>query len=329
MKYDLYGVGNAIMDIQVRVDDAFLERCGIEKGVMTLVDAERQRELLDALAGHPRNYCSGGSAANTIVGVAEMGGRCAYACLTGDDRFGRMYLEEMRSLGIEVGIRPVADGVSGSCLVLVTPDAQRTMLTHLGASAGLGREHLEEADIGAARWLYVEGYLFAGDATRGAALEAIDRARSAGGVQVALTLSDPFIVEVARETLASLIERGAIDLLFCNELEGRALAGCDAPEECARWMGRRVPAVALTMGAKGSLILHDGILEEIDGVAVDAVDTTGAGDMYAAGVLYGITHGRSWREAGEIGSRAAARIVTRPGARLGAGAAEVSAGLPG
>ncbi len=316
MNYDICGVGNAIMDIQVQCDDAFLREQGIDKGVMTLVDGDRQQELLAALSGQQPYYCSGGSAANTVVGIAEMGGRCAYACLTGDDTHGRMYLDEMRRIGIAINTPPVAGGVTGSCVVLITPDAQRTMLTHLGVSAELTQNHLDSTEIARATYLYVEGYLFAGEATKGAALAAIATAR-AHGVKVALTLSDPFLIDIARTDFMSLLQDGAIDLLFCNEIEAKALTEERDPQQGARWLHRHVPSVAVTLGACGSLILDHGTLYDIPGVSADAVDTTGAGDMYAAGVLYGITHGYDWQRAGELGSRAAARIVARLGARLG------------
>ena len=320
MQYDVYGIGNAIMDIQVQCDDAFLAEHGIDKGVMTLVDADRQQALLAALQGHELHFCSGGSAANTIVGIAEMGGKCGYACLTGNDRHGGMYLQEMRDLGIAIDT-PATAGVTGSCLVLITPDAQRTMLTHLGVSASLHRSHLDGAAIAKARFLYVEGYLFAGEDPRAAALEAIALAK-AGGVKVALTLSDPFLIDICRDQFFSLMQDGSIDLLFCNEIEAQALAGNDDPRACAMWLHQSVTNVALTLGANGSLIVDDGGIIEIAGVKVEAVDTTGAGDMYAAGVLLGITHGRSWQQAGAIGSRAAARIVAQLGARLGDGSAQ-------
>jgi len=314
-QYDVYGVGNAIMDIQVQCDDAFLANHGINKGVMTLVDAARQQEILAALQGHELNFCSGGSAANTIVGVAEMGGECAYACLTGDDDHGVMYLQEMRDLGVTINTA-ASNGVTGSCVVLITPDAQRTMLTHLGVSAALQNSHLNGKDLANASFVYVEGYLFAGDDTRAAALEAIALAK-ANGVKVALTLSDPFLIDICRDLFVELMEGGKIDLLFCNEIEAQSLAGCDDARACATWLHQHVPTVALTLGEKGSLIMDQGKIIEIAGVTAKAVDTTGAGDMYAAGVLFGITHDRSWQQAGAIGSRAAARIVAQLGARLG------------
>jgi len=313
MGYDVFGVGNAIMDMQVRCGDAFLEKMSIEKGIMTLVEEAHQKTVLDALADHDIHYCSGGSAANTIVGIAEMGGKTAYACKTGADAFGQRYLDEMKKLGITIEI-PQAEGQTGSCVVLITEDAQRTMLTSLGISSALQTEDIIEAEIAKAKYVYVEGYLFAGESTRAAALRAIELAR-ANGVKVALTISDPFLVDICREQFRELIE-GPVDLLFCNEEEAKALTGLKDPIDCAHDIHRHCENVALTLGRKGSIIMHEGEVWPVEGVEVEAVDTTGAGDMYAAGVLYGITNGLSWQQAGHLGSHAAARVVAQLGARL-------------
>ena len=313
MGYDVFGVGNAIMDMQVRCDDGFLGANGIDKGIMTLVDEARQQAILTALDGHAVNYCSGGSAANTIVGIADMGGSAAYACKTGLDGFGRRYLDEMEALGIAIEV--AADkGQTGSCVVLITPDAQRSMLTHLGISSSLNADDIIESEIAKAKYLYVEGYLFAGDATRAAALKAIELAK-ANHVKVALTISDPFLIDLCRGDFMELIE-GPVDLLFCNKEEARALTGLADPIDCAHAIHRHCENVALTLGGDGSIIMHEGEVLPIEGVTVEAIDTTGAGDMYAAGVLYGITNGLTWKQAGHLGSHAAARIVAQLGARL-------------
>ncbi len=313
MAYQVYGVGNAIMDMQVQCDDAFLDKAGIEKGIMTLVDDARQQQVLDALAEHDINYCSGGSAANTIVGIADMGGSAAYACKTGTDSFGQQYLNEMMELGIAIEVDPGA-GQTGTCVVLITPDAQRTMLTSLGISSSLHADDINEAEIAMAEYIYVEGYLFAGDSTRAAALRAIELAK-ANHVKVALTVSDPFLIDICRDQFQSLIE-GPVDLLFCNEEEARALTGKQDPIDCAHAIHKHCQNVALTLGKNGSIIMHEGEAFPIEGVEVEAIDTTGAGDMYAAGVLYGITNGLSWQQAGHLGSHAAGRVVSQLGARL-------------
>jgi sugar/nucleoside kinase (ribokinase family) len=312
--YDVYGIGNAITDLQLRTDDTFLTDIGADKGIMTLVEEARQSDVLQALDGHTVNRCSGGSACNTIVGIADFGGRAAYACKVGTDEIGSHYIDELRSLGIAVEVPP-SEGQSGTCVVLITPDAQRTMLTHLGISSQLSADDVDEAEIAKAEYIYVEGYLFAGDATRAAALKAIDLAKK-NGVKVALTVSDPFLIQLCRDTFWELI-KGPVDLLFCNHEEAKALTGEEDAIDCARAIHAHAANVALTLGKSGSLLMHDGQVTPIEGVSVEAVDTTGAGDMYAAGVLYGVTNGLSWKQAGHLGSHAAARIVSQLGARLG------------
>jgi len=313
MAYNVYGVGNGIMDMQLRCSDAFLEQAGIEKGIMTLVDEEQQKHTLDQLAEHEVNFCSGGSAANTIVGIADMGGSTAYACKTASDGFGRQYLEEMKKLGVAIEVA-AGDGQTGSCIVLITPDAQRTMLTNLGISASLSVDDIDESEIAKAEYVYIEGYLFAGDSTRAAALKVIELA-VANNVKVALTISDPFLIDICRDQFQQLIE-GPVDLLFCNEEEARSLTGLEDPIDCAHAIHKHCANVALTLGKNGSIIMHEGEAFPIEGVTVDAVDTTGAGDMFAAGVLYGITNGLTWQQSGHLGSHAAARVVSQLGARL-------------
>jgi len=313
MSYNVYGVGNAIMDLQVQCDDAFLEKNGIEKGIMTLTEPERQQVLLDALSDHRINYCSGGSAANTIVGIADMGGTAAYASKTGSDAFGQQYLGEFKALGIDSHVA-AANGDTGTCVVLITPDAQRTMLTHLGVSVTLSESDICAESIAKAEYVYIEGYLFAGESTKAAALKAIELAKQQG-VKVALTISDPFLIDICRDDFQALIE-GSVDLLFCNEDEATALTGEKDPIDAAHAIHKHCANVALTLGKKGSIIMHGGEALPVEGVEVEAVDTTGAGDMYAAGVLYGITNGLSWQQAGHLGSHAAAKVVAQLGARL-------------
>ncbi|MDQ6971765.1 MAG: adenosine kinase [Mariprofundaceae bacterium] len=313
MSYDVYGVGNAIMDLQLQCDDSVLDAIGVEKGIMTLTEEAQQQHVLARLSDHSVNQCSGGSAANTIVGVADFGGKGAYACKVGADDFGKRYLDEMRKLGIAIEV-DASDGQTGSCVVLITPDAQRTMLTHLGVSATLGPDDINAAEIAKAQYVYIEGYLFTGDSTKAAALKAIELAKTQG-VKVALTVSDPFLIDLFRDQFIELIE-GPVDLLFCNEQEARALTGFDDPVDCAQTLHKHTENVALTLGSNGSILIHDGEVIAVESVPVAAVDTTGAGDMYAAGVLYGITNGLSWQQAGHLGSHAAAQIVSRLGARL-------------
>lgn len=313
MQLDVYGVGNSLVDIQAQVSDDVVARLGFPKGAMTLVDEPTQFRVLAEIAGVPMNRCAGGSAANTVIGLADFGGRGAYCGKVGRDELGEFFRRDMQKIGVTVPVPP-GDGATGTCVVLITPDAQRTMLTHLGVSATLGPDDVREDDVRHARYVYIEGYLFYGDSTRQAALKAMDLAKR-NGVKVAFTVSDPFLINAFRDEFWKLIE-GPIDLLFCNREEARSLTGLDHPIECAQAIHRHCENVALTLGPDGSILMHGGQVIPIEGVETQAIDTTGAGDMYAGALLYGITNGLTWKQAGHLASHAAARIVSQLGARL-------------
>lgn len=313
MPYDVYGVGNSLVDIQAQVSDEVLAALDFRKGIMTLVEDAVQRRVLGALQGVPISQCAGGSAANTVIAVADFGGRAAYAGKVGQDALGHFFLKDMRDLGVTIEV-PVAAGDTGTSVILITADAQRTMLTHLGVSATLGPDDVDEAEIRNSKYVYVEGYLFAGEPTRSAALHTMELAKK-NGVKVAFTVSDPFLISQHREEFWRLIE-GPVDLLFCNLEEARSLTGRHDPVECAREIHRHAENVALTLGPNGSVLMHDGRVIPIEGVGVDAVDTTGAGDMYAGALLFGITNGLTWKQSGHLASHAAARVVAQLGARL-------------
>ena len=314
MKYDVYGVGNALVDVQAQVADEIVTRAGFDKGIMTLVDDEQQRSVLSHLAGLPLNQCAGGSAANTIVAVADFGGKAAYCGKVSGDVMGEFFLADMRKLGVTIDVPPSEEGQSGTCAVLITPDAQRTMLTNLGVSTTLTADDVDEEILRHARYVYIEGYLLMGDTPREAAYRAIELAKK-HGVKVAFTASDPFMVNMKRDEIWQLVE-GPVDLFFCNEEEAKSLTGKDDIIDCAQAIHQHAENVALTLGPKGSILMHDGDAIPIEGVDVEAIDTTGAGDMYAGALLYGITNGMDWKQAGHLASHAAARIVAQLGARL-------------
>jgi hypothetical protein len=315
-KYNVYGVGNALVDIQARVSDRVLLELDFPKGIMTLVDDDTQKRVLQRLEGTPLNRCAGGSAANTVIGIAQFGGRAAYAGKVANDPIGNFFLQDLRDLGVAIEV-PSSAGLSGTCVVLITEDAQRTMLTSLAASATLSPDDISEDEICQSEWIYVEGYLFAGDSTRAAARRAIELAVR-HGVKVALTVSDPFLIQLFRDEFLELIH-GPVDLLFCNLEEARSLTKQHDPADCAHEIHRHAAIVALTLGADGSLIMEGNRLIPVEGVPVAAIDTTGAGDMYAAGILYGVTNGLTWKQAGHLASHAAARVVAQMGARLHSG----------
>lgn len=313
MTFDVYGVGNALTDIQTHVSDETLAHLEFAKGIMTLVGDDTQRKVLERIQDHAVTRCAGGSAANTIVGVACLGGKAAYAGKVADDGVGRFFLEDMRQQGVTIDV-PTGTGQSGTCVILITDDAERTMLTNLGVSSSLSPEDIDEELVRQSRYVYVEGYLFAGEPTRSAALRAIELAKK-HGVKVAFTVSDPFLIQYHKDEFMRLIE-GPVDLLFCNFEEARALTGKLHAIDCAKEIHKHAENVALTLGKDGSILMHQDEVIPIEGVEVKAVDTTGAGDMYAAGILFGITNGLNWRQAGRLASHAAARIVSQLGARM-------------
>lgn len=314
---DVYAVGNALMDIQAQVGDDVPGQVGFEKGVMTLVDDSGQAKVLQVLHdryGSDVSRCPGGSAANTVIGLADFGGSAIFAGRTGGDEIGQAYNAAMRELGVEIAIEAIPGAQTGTSVILITPDAERTMLTNLAASATLAADDIAADAIARSKYVYVEGYLFTGEATTEAALRTIAEAREAG-TKIAFTMSDPFVVQGFRETFEKLLA-SQVDLLFCNLEEAQAMTGEEDPMACAAALHDRCAAVALTLGGDGSLLMVDDEAISIDGVPCEAVDTTGAGDMYAAGILYGINNGLSWEQAGRLGSAAAAKVVSQMGARL-------------
>lgn len=310
---DVLGIGNALVDIQAQVEDDLLAKIGFDKGIMTLVDDDRQRSVLDQLGDRPLNRCAGGSAANSIVGLAQLGGSGAFIGKTGQDEIGEFFGSDMRELGIEVNSGH-SDSPSGTCAVLITPDAQRTMLTNLGAAGLVSPTDIDEDWVKRSKYVYIEGYLLTSDNGKAAAYHLMDVAK-ANGVKVALTASDPFLVNLLKDQLLELLE-GPVDLFFCNEEEAKSLTGLDDPIACAAAIHKHAENVALTLGPNGSILMHGGEAIAIEGVDVNAIDTTGAGDMYAGALLYGITQGMSWKSAGHLASHASARVVSQLGARL-------------
>jgi hypothetical protein len=314
MAYDVFAVGNALVDIQARISDNWLQQAGFDKGIMTLVDDAQQQAVLQRLSGISLHRCAGGSAANTVVAVADFGGRSAFAGKVAADETGDFFVQDMRRIGVRMDVPAATTGQTGTSAILITEDAQRTMLTNLGVSATLSEHDLDEDQIRNAKYVYIEGYLLTGPATKAAAYRAIEIARR-HHCKVAFTASDPFLCNLFRDEIWSLVE-GPVDLFFCNELEAQALTGKTDAIECAAELHRHAENVAMTLGPNGSLLMHDGQAIPVEGVPVEAIDTTGAGDMYAGALLFGITNGMSWKQAGHLASHAAARIVSQLGARL-------------
>lgn len=316
-RFDLYGLGAALVDTELRVSDAELLAHGIEKGVMTLVDEARQQLLLSAFDGHLAlaQRASGGSAANTVIALSCFGGRAYYSCKVADDDNGHFYLRDLAAAGVaHNGSHGLPAGITGKCLVLITPDAERTMNTYLGISEQLAPENLDLDALADSRWLYIEGYLATSASGREAAIRAREAARRQG-TRVALSLSDPGIVAHFRDELAAMAG-GKVDLLFCNGDEARVWTGADSLDTAAVRLRESAERFAITQGAHGALIYDGRELHQIPAAPVVAVDTNGAGDMFAGAFLYALTQGFDHPSAGRFANLAAAAVVSRYGPRL-------------
>ncbi|MBD2576659.1 adenosine kinase [Oscillatoria sp. FACHB-1406] len=315
-QYNVYGLGNALVDMEYEVTPEKLQELNIDKGVMTLMDEERQHHVLERLDGHFCKQSCGGSAANTMVAISQFGGKSFYSCKVADDETGSFYLKDLLGWGIETNLQTQEreNGITGKCLVMVTPDADRTMNTFLGITSTLAPTELIPEALQASDYLYLEGYLVSSPTAKEAAIRAREIARSAG-VKVSLSLSDPNMVEFFKPGLLEMIDSG-LDLIFANESEALKMADSENLEDAIAHFKQIAKNFTITRGAKGSLVYDGQELLEIAPTKVDAIDTVGAGDMYAGAFLYGITHGMNYTEAGTLASAASAKVVTCFGPRL-------------
>lgn len=310
--FDLLSIGNAIVDVIAKTDDAFLARHKLKKGAMHLTDAEAAKRLYADMG--PAVEISGGSAANTAVGLAALGGRAAFIGTVADDQLGQVFRHDIRAAGIHFDTPPVAGGLpTARSFILVTPDAQRTMNTFLGACLALSEDHIDEDLVKRAKITYFEGYLWDPPEAKAAIRKAAAIAKEAGN-RVALTLSDSFCVERWRGEFNDLIDNH-IDILFANEEEVKALTETDSFDAAMKAMEGRVEVAALTRSEKGAVILADGEARRVDAVKTEVVDTTGAGDLFAAGFLYGLVQGRTPEMCGHMGAACAAEVISHVGAR--------------
>ncbi len=310
---DVIGIGNAIVDVLSHAEDDFLVSHGLTKGVMTLIDAEQANRLYDNMG--PGVEMSGGSAANTIAGLASLGGHGAFVGKVCDDQLGKVFRHDIRSLGVAFDTSAVHDSApTARCLILVTPDAQRTMNTYLGACVELGPNDIDPATIAGAKITYLEGYLWDPPGAKDAFRKAVDIARQADR-KVALSLSDPFCVDRYRHEFRELVEHG-VDIVFANEDELKSLYEVETFDEGLQHIRGHCEIAALTRSEKGSVVVSGDEIHVVDAIPVDhVVDTTGAGDLYAAGVLFGLTQGLSLYDCGRIGGIAAAEVISHFGAR--------------
>jgi sugar/nucleoside kinase (ribokinase family) len=313
-RYDVYGLGNALLDIECEVVPETLQELGIEKGVMTLLDEDSQNKILNHLDGGSHKQTCGGSAANTIVAVSQFGGKAFYSCKVANDEHGKYYLEDLLRCGVDTNQHPAESGITGKCLVFVTPDADRTMNTFLGISSSFSQANLVPDAIANSTYTYIEGYLVTGEHSKEAAIEA-RKIAIASSKKVALTLSDLNMVKFFKPGLLEMIGDG-VDFIFANESEALEMADTQDLDSAIAHLKTLAQGFAITRGSKGSLIFDGQTAYEIEPFPVKAIDTVGAGDMYAGGVLYGITNGMDWATAGRLGSMASSQLVTTLGARL-------------
>jgi len=314
--YDLYAIGNALVDSEYEVSDAQLQAMGVDKRHMTLIDTARRAELLGHLAGHTPRRTGGGSAGNTVVALSQLGGKAFYSCRVADDELGAFYTQDLVANGVATNLSTTqaAAGQTGSCMVMVTPDAERSMSTFLGATAELDHSALNAQAIASSKIYYMEGYLAASPTGLAAALQGRQMAQDAG-VALATTLSDVSMINYCRAGLDAIVGQG-LSYLFCNEEEGQVWCGTQDVQAMCAQLGQLARVVCLTRGPKGCIVLEGGNQTAVPAATVKALDTNGAGDMFAGSFMYAVTQGHSHAQAAWLANQTAARVVSQYGNRL-------------
>ena len=315
-KYNIYGIGAALVDTEVEVSDEFLANASIDKGVMTLVDEARQTELIGSLSAQDSAMLRkcGGSVCNSVVAASSLGAQAFFSGKVADDEDGQLYIDDLKEAGVDFHSAGQEPGITGKCLVMVTDDAERTMNTFLGASEGLSAREIDQAALVDSEWFYVEGYLVTDEARTAATKAAVELAK-ANGVKVAISLSDPFVVSVFGDALRQVIGDG-VDLIFCNKDEAMAFTGTETLDAASEALKQYTKTFAITDGARGAVTFDGSSLDYSHGVKAEAIDTNGAGDMFAGAFLYAITSGRSYGWAASLANDCAAKVVARFGPRL-------------
>jgi sugar/nucleoside kinase (ribokinase family) len=315
-KYNVYGIGNAIVDIITEVEHDFFEKNEVEKGVMTLVDEKRQQHLMKAINMSKSRLSGGGSAGNTVTAINQFGGISFYSCLVAKDDLGKFFLDDLKQNGVATNLTAdtCPEGESGRCLVMTSPDAQRTMNTFLGVSSFLSPDHLDEEAIKNSEYIYLEGYLVASPKGLEAMKEA-KRLAEKHKVSVALTFSDPSMVKYFPTQMQEIVG-ASVDLLFCNDEEAMIYTGTNSIPEAREKLKGIAKRFVITLGANGALIYDGDTFISIEPYKVTAIDTNGAGDMFAGAFLFGITNGHSYAEAGKLASLASSKVVAQYGPRM-------------
>jgi sugar/nucleoside kinase (ribokinase family) len=316
-KYKVYGVGAALVDTEIKVEDHELSQMQVEKGLMTLVDEARQAELLGHLEGHlvKASHASGGSAGNSMIASAQFGGPTFMSCKVANDADGDIYLADLQAAGVDHCLNGEREaGTTGKCLVMISPDAERSMNTFLGISESLSVAQLDAQAIADSEYVYIEGYLVTSPSGRAAAIKTREIAQQ-NGVKTAVSFSDPGMVEFFREGMAEIVGDG-VDLVFCNEAEALGWGQTDQLEVAVERLKQVAKSFVITRGAEGAITFDGGQRVEIPPHRVQAVDSNGAGDMFAGAFLYAITRGEDFSTAGRFASLAAGKIVANYGPRL-------------
>jgi len=316
MKADVYGVGNSLVDTLAFVDGDFIREHDLAPGSMSLVDAEKQGAILLALANHNLELRGGGSAANTMIAISRSGGSSFYTGKASRDTNGQFYRQDLLAAGIHFDVHPAEekDGPTGTCVVLTTPDAERTMLTHLGVSTWLSANDIDEEKLKSSKMIYIEGYLWSGEGTRAACIRAAELGKK-NNIPVAFTFSDSFLIQPFRSDFHEFVKTYC-EIIFCNAPEIRSFSQIDGLEEAARYVAKMTGVAFITNGEHGSLVAQNGDVSSVPGFPVKAVDTNGAGDSFAGGVLFALTHNYGHADAAKWGNFLASRVVQIPGARL-------------
>ena len=313
-EFQICGLGNAIVDIFLEISEAEFAGLGFERGGMRLVDHAEQRSLLDRYQKHEPKLVSGGSVANSIIAFSQLGGQAAFIGCVGDDRYGLFYAREFEELGIEIGNPIIVNEATGTCVCIITPDAERTMRTCLAVSSHLAARHVDAERIRKSEWLFIEGYVFANPDTGQTAIREAIRIAKENGTKVAITCSDAFVVNVFGDALRDALKH--TDLFFCNESEAAAVTGAATSEEAFNKLNGSIPSVVVTHGPHGAYVRHGRVKTHVPAFPSHPKDLTGAGDMFAGGFLYGITHGVSPEKAARAAAFLSHKVITQVGARL-------------
>jgi len=314
--YDVFGIGNALVDIVFNASNEFLAKYKVEKGLMTLVDEARQHELIEALHIDENMMQCGGSAANTMIAVSQFGGKSYYACKVANDKFGHFYLDDLSKNGVDTNLtdKTAPNGITGKCLVMVTDDADRTMNTFLGITTNFSISEIDERALKDSAYLYIEGYLVTSE-TGLVAMKHAKKVAEENGVKVALTFSDPSMVKYFKPQMEQVVG-ASVDLLFCNEEEAMLFTGKSSLIDAREELKKSAKKFAITQGKNGAIIFDGDTFIDIEPYKIKALDTVGAGDMFAGAFLYGITHGHSVAEAGKMASLSSSKVVSQYGPRL-------------